>query len=253
MASQAAKELAAQQKAERKARKLAKKNSKDPKDWGFFKQLKETYKMTAEQDPKLNLYLILTFLAVVVVAVILAIFLQPWWMWIPLGLLGGLTAAMYMLTHRSTAAMYKRFDGKPGSAEVALRMLNKKKYTYEAGVAFNKQMDMVHRVVGPAGIVLIGEGPIQRLRPLMADTTRRHKQVTEQVPVIAVFVGHGEGEIPLDKLAKYIKKLPKKADKLQIADTKHRLKALDAQRGKLPIPKGPMPNARGVGRQLRGR
>ena len=40
--------LAAKQKADAKAAKLAKKNSTDPRDWGWFKQIVETYKMTAK-------------------------------------------------------------------------------------------------------------------------------------------------------------------------------------------------------------
>ena len=53
MASEKAKELAAKQKAEAKAEKLRKKNSDDPRDWGWFKQITQTYKITAQYDTQL--------------------------------------------------------------------------------------------------------------------------------------------------------------------------------------------------------
>ena len=53
MASEKAKALAAQQKAERKAEKLRKKNSDDPRDWGRIRQMIEAYKRTNEVDPQL--------------------------------------------------------------------------------------------------------------------------------------------------------------------------------------------------------
>ena len=44
--SQAAKELAAKQKAQAKAEKERRKHSDNPKDWGTGKQLVETFKLT---------------------------------------------------------------------------------------------------------------------------------------------------------------------------------------------------------------
>ena len=49
--SQAAKELAAKQKAQAKAEKQRRKESSNPKDWGTMKQLKESFKLTHQVDP----------------------------------------------------------------------------------------------------------------------------------------------------------------------------------------------------------
>ncbi|MDR3070474.1 MAG: DUF4191 domain-containing protein [Propionibacteriaceae bacterium] len=254
MASEKAKALAAQQKAEKKAAKLAKKNSNDPKDWGFVKQITQTYKVTKEQNPKTGIYMLALWAGVVAVATLVGLLLlPPWWMWVILGIFGGLTADLYLLTHLAKNATYKRYEGQPGSAEVAFGMLNKKKYLYQVAVAYNKQLDLVHRVLGPGGIMLVGEGSSARLRPLLAAEVRKHEQIAYGVVVKTVIVGKGEGLVPLDKLAAYIKKQPKAVDKQQISETKARLKALDAIRPKVPIPKGPMPAAKGVGRALRGR
>ncbi|MDR1834008.1 MAG: DUF4191 domain-containing protein [Propionibacteriaceae bacterium] len=253
MASEAAKELAAKQKAERKAAKLAKKTSNDPKDWGFVRQLRETYKITKEHDKELYKWLGIGFGVVFVLVSCTAFFLNPWWVYPIFGLFLGITADLYVLMWRAKKAMYNRFDGQPGAAEVAFTQLNKKKWAYEPAISWNKQMDVLHRVVGPAGIVLVGEGSPARLRPMLASEVRKHEQVAYGVPVTSVIMGDGDGCVPLAQLAKFIKKLPKKVDKLQLSEAKSRLKALDAMRPKVPVPRGPMPSMKGMARAVRGR
>ncbi|MFZ0529601.1 MAG: DUF4191 domain-containing protein [Propionicimonas sp.] len=253
MASEKAKELAAKQKAEVKAAKLAKKNSTNPRDWPWYKQYWQTYKVTAEVDPKLNWWLLGAFAGVLVIFIIVGVLLQPWWMWLVLGVMGGLTAAMWVLLDRAKKATYTRYAGQPGSAEVALSMLDGKKWFHTAAITATRQLDAVHRVVGPAGIVLIGEGSPARVKQLLASEAKKHEQVAYGVPVTSIVMGDGEGQVPLDKLAGYIKKLPKKLEASQVADVRARLRALDAVRPKVPIPRGPMPSMKGVNRAMRGR
>ena len=253
MASEKAKELAAKQKAEVKAAKLAKKNSNDPKDWPWYRQIWQTYKLTAEVDKQLNLLLIGGFVGVVALMVIVGIFLPPWWMWLLLGVIGGLTADLYLLTYRAKKASYLRYAGQPGSAEVALSMLDKKKWSYTAAVTATRQLDVVHRAVGPAGIVLIAEGPAARVKNLLAGEVKKHEQVAYGVPVTTVLMGDAEGQVPLADLAAWIKKLPKKLSDSQVADVKSRLRALDAVRPKVPLPRGPLPSMKGANKAMRGR
>ena len=253
MASEKAKELAAKQKAELKAAKLAKKNSTNPRDWGWFRQVRETYRVTVESDPQSQNLIIGAGAGVAVLVSLVGIFLPPWWMWIITGLMAGLVAALYMLLNRAKKATYKRYAGKPGSAEVAFGMLDKKKFDYTAGITATKQLDVVHRVVGPAGIVLVGEGSPARLKAVLASEARKHEQVAYGVPVSTVLMGDGEGQVPLDKLADHLKKAPKAIQPVQITEVKQRLRALDAVRPKVPIPKGPMPTMKGVNRSMRGR
>lgn len=253
MASEKAKELAAQQKAEAKAAKLAKKNSTNPADWGWFKQIKETYRVTAEVDPQLNWLMLAGFLGSVVVMSLVGIWLQPWWMWLILGITTGVTVDLYLLINRAKKATYTRYAGQPGSAEVALAMLDQKKWIYTPAITATRQLDVVHRAVGPGGIVLVGEGSPGRLKPLMAGEVKKHEQVAYGVKVTAVVMGTDEGQIPLEKLADHLKKLPKVLEPVQVTEIKQRLRALDAVRPKVPLPKGPLPSAKGVGRAMRGR
>jgi hypothetical protein len=252
MASEKAKELAAKQKAEVAALKLAKKTSTNPKDWPWYKQIWQTYKVTAESDPQLNWWLLGAFGGVLVLSIVLGIFLPPWWMWLLLGVTGGLTAALWVMLDRAKKATFVRYAGQPGSAEVALSMLDKKKWIYTPVITATRQLDVVHRAVGPGGIILIGEGSPARVKALMASEAKKHEQVAYGVAVTSILMGDGEGQVPLGKLTKHLQKLPKKLEPSQVTDVKARLRALDAARPKVPIPRGPLPSMKGVNRAMRG-
>lgn len=253
MASEKAKELAAKQKAEVQAAKLAKKNSTNPRDWPWHKQVWQTYKVTAEVDKQLNMWLAAAFVAVLVIFVVAGIFLQPWWLWLILGVAGGLTAALWVMLDRAKKATFVRYAGQPGAAEVALSMLDKKKWFYTPAISVTKQQDVVHRAVGPGGIVLVGEGSPARVKTLLTAEAKKHEQVAYGVVVTSIMMGDGEGQVPLAKLADVIKKLPKKLEASQVTDVKARLRALDAVRPKVPLPRGPMPSMKGANRAMRGR
>jgi hypothetical protein len=165
-----------------------------------------------------------------------------------------LVAALYVLTWRVKKANFKRYEGQAGSAEVAFQLLNKRKWTYEIGIAATRQMDVVHRVMGAPGIVLVGEGSSPaRARALLATEAKKHEQVAYGVPVTTVLVGKDQGQVPLDALQKHLEKLPKALQPHQLTEVKQRLKALDAMRPKIPVPRGPMPTMKGVNRAMRGR
>ena len=63
----------------------------------------------------------------------------------------------------------------------------------------------MHRVVGPPGIVLIGEGNPQPRQAAAGHRARRHQRVAADIPVHEVVVGDGEGQVPLDKLARHVR------------------------------------------------
>ena len=72
------------------------------------------------------------------------------------------------------------------------------------------------------------------------------------IKVVTISMGKNEGQVPLDKLADHIKRLPKTMDAAKIAEVKQRLKAIDAMRARMPIPKGPI-NPKGSRQAMRGR
>ena len=222
MASERAKELAAKQKAQRKAEKLRKKNSDNPKDWGRMRQFSEVYKQTRKVDPKLDLYVFGAAAGVAIVVVVVGLLTRAaWWAWLPAALMLALLVGMLVLTNRAKKVAFTRYAGQPGSAEVALSMLNNKKYKYTLAVAATRQMDLVHRVVGPGGIVLVGEGHAAGVRPLLNQEVKKHEQVAYGVVVSTLVVGDGPNQVKLADLQKRIEKMPKVLPPHKIAEVQH--------------------------------
>ena len=133
-------------------------------------------------------------------------------------------------------------------------MLNKKKWTVQPAIVVTRQQDCIHRVVGAPGVVLVGDGDPGRLKSLLNTETKRHQQVLYGIEVHTAVMGEGEGQVPMDKLQKYVEKLPAKLDSIEIAEVQSRLKALDAMKSRIPVPKGPLPtNMKGSRKAMRGR
>ncbi len=256
MADAAAKDAKAQLKAAKQAEKARKKASDDPADMGRVKQIVRAYQMTHEQDKALPFILLGGFFAPIVVSVIVGLAWDHLVNVIIIGVMMGLLAAMFLLVRRAKRATFKRYAGQAGSAEVALQMLPKQ-WISTPVIAANRNRDVVHRTLGPGGLVLIGEGEPGRVRQLLAGEVKKHERVAYGIPVTTVLMGDQENQVPLNRLADHIRKLPKSLQPNQITDLRQRLRALDAVRPPVPRPKGPMPtNARqvkGARQAMRGR
>ncbi|SEQ99281.1 DUF4191 domain-containing protein [Microlunatus flavus] len=251
-----AKETKALAKQAKVAEKQRRKSSTDPADMGRFKQIGQAYKVTREFDPQLPWVLLTAFLLPVVVGVVVGLLWDHLVYLIVMGLLVGLLLAMMMLVRRAKRATYKRYAGQTGSAEVALSMLPKQ-WVSTPVVAANRQRDVVHRTIGPGGLVLIGEGEAGRVRQLLQGEARKHERVAYGIAVTTLVMGDAPNQVPLDKLADRIRKLPKVLQPNQVTDLKQRLRALDAVRPVVGMPKGPMPgdprHVRGARQATRGR
>ncbi|MFC2686881.1 DUF4191 domain-containing protein [Arachnia propionica] len=257
--AQRQKEQKQRQKEKARAEKLRRKNSNNPADWGQIRQIKESYKLTKQQDPMLPWILLTAGLVPFILILVLGFVLHSPIMWGVLGLATGLLVALLVFTRRVKRAAFSRYEGQAGSAELALNMLGKKwKHTIAVAVTRNRDSaNVVHRAVGPGGLVLIGEGDPKGLKTLLASEKKKHEQVAYGVNVVTFVVGRGGGQVPLDRLADEIKKLPKALSASKITEVEDRLRALDAMRPKLPMPKGPMPTGKGgmkgARQALRGR
>lgn len=256
MADQASKDAKAQLKVAKRAEKQRRKNSSDPADMGRMRQIKRAYQLTHEYDKRLPLWVFGPWVGALVIALGIGFLIgHPIYLGL-LGLMLGMLLAMIVLVRRTKRATYKRYAGQAGSAEVALSMLPKQ-WVSKPVIAVTRQQDAVHRTLGPGGLVLIGEGEPGRLKALLASEVRKHERVAYGVKVITIVMGNKEGQVPLDRLADHIRKLPKTLQANQITDVKLRLRALDAVRPQLPVPKGPMPNSprqvKGARQAMRGR
>lgn len=247
----------AQAKQARKAEKIRRKNSSDPKDMGRFKQIGQAYKLTHEFDKPLPWILLAAFLVPVIFGVVVGLLIAQTTYTVILsivtGVMVGILAAMLVLVRRVKKATFNRYAGQAGSAEVALSMLDKK-WLYTSAISVTRHQDVIHRALGPGGIVLVGEGEAGRIRQMLASEQKKHEKVAYGVKVSTLVMGDKQGQIPLNKVADHIKKLPKVLQAHQITDVKARLRALDAVRPKVPIPRGPVPTSmRGSRSAMRGR
>ena len=249
--SERAKALEAKQKAEARAEKERKRNSTNPADWGRWRQMVETYKITAKDDKHLVWMTVAGLVVPIVAFLVLGFVLDSPVIWGLLGVSVGALVAMLLFAWRARRAVYTRYEGKAGSAEVALQMLPKG-WISTPVITATRQFDAVHRTLGQGGLILIGEGDPGRLKALLASEKKKHEQVAYGVSVTTIQMGKGSGQVPLDQLAKHIKKLPKQLTPAKINEVNQRLRALDAMRPKAPIPKGPI-NMKGARSAMRGR
>ncbi|MDQ6642082.1 MAG: DUF4191 domain-containing protein [Actinomycetota bacterium] len=232
------------------------KKPKDPNKVGRIKQIRQTYTITKKTDPRIGLILGGVFvgasvLAYLVMSLVLKDFASP--LTIVFGVLVGILTALIVFGRRGQASAISQIEGKPGAAAAVLGML-RRGWKIDPGIAFNKQQDVVHRVVGPPGIVLIGEGNPNRLRTLLASERRKHERVASETRLSEVIVGDGEGQVPLRKLAKNVSKRKRALKPAEMTDVLARLKALDANRSNIPLPKGPIPTSmKGSRQNMRGR
>ena len=220
-------------------------------------QLVQAYKMASKTDRTLGLWILVAFVVFAVLGFLLGSLLPgPIWL-IPVitALILGVMGALLVFGRRAQKAAFMQMEGQKGASVAALSMLRRGWKVNQQPVAFTKQQDMVFRVVGPPGVVLVGEGQGARLRQLMATEKRSTQRVLgESTPVREVILGDGEGEVPLPKLLKHVQKLGRDVKPGEMTDILNRLKALDAQRGMMPIPKGPMPTSmKGQRGNLKGR
>ncbi len=157
--------------------------------------------MTKETDPKIGLILGGVFAVTAVVAFVALFFLLGGGIVFPIitAVLFGVLAALIVFGRRAQKSQYAQIEGKPGAAAAALNQL-RRGWKVDAAIAVNRNQDLVHRVVGPPGIVLVGEGNPNRLKSLMANERRKHERVASETPIHEILCGNGEGAVPVPKL-----------------------------------------------------
>jgi hypothetical protein len=231
----------------------------EPESLSRRQQFVQTYQMAKRTDPAITRWIAGAALLGVVVgfAVFWLVVGRSSTLGLILSVIGalmlGLLAGLMVFSRRAQKAVYGQMEGQAGAAAGALGLL-KRGWHVDNAVAFTKQQDIVHRVVGPPGIVLVGEGNPGRLKGLMTSERKRHERVALDTPVHEIVVGNGEGQVPLAKLSRTIQKMKRQVRPADITDILARLKAIDASRPAVPMPKGPVPTSmKGLRGNLRGR
>jgi hypothetical protein len=233
---------------------MAKKDAAAPEKEGRLKQIALVYSMTKKTDPRIGLILLGVFVLTAAIAFGVFTLVPGGWIFdLITALLFGVLAVLIVFGRRAQKSQYAQIDGQPGAAAAVLGQL-KRGWKVDPGIAFNRQQDLVHRVVGPPGIVLVGEGNPTRLKSLLATERRKHERVASETPIFEVVSGTGAGAVPVPKLSRHVTKLGRNIKPAEMTDVLQRLRALDANRSNMPIPKGPVPTSmKGARGNMRGR
>lgn len=210
--------------------------------------------MTRAHDPSVTWWVLGAFFGVLVLgaligwlsgAMVLAMILA-----VPTALLAGL----FMLTRKAESAAYRQIEGQPGAARAAVSTISRQGWTFEDNpVAFNQRTgDLVFRGVGRGGVVLLSEGPPQRVEKMLVDQERRVARLVPNVPITAIQMGDHPDQVTLTKVSREVLRIKPVLTKQEVTAVSKRLQALGGQNP--PIPKGVDPmRARPDRRGMRGR
>ncbi len=222
-----------------KSAKPADKPAKKKKARGQrLKQIGTAFNLTRKADRRLIPYLALAFVLPVAVLVGIGVLIgQPIYFAL-MAVLIGLTAMVVVFGRRASNAMFAQVEGKTGAALAILQSM-RGDWRVTPVVAATTAQDMVHRVLGRPGVILVGEGSPRRLGPLLGQEKKRVGRIIGDTPVYDFIVGDEEGQIPLKRLQNHFVKLPRNITGKQVNALDTRLQAIGGM--KLPMPKGPLP------------
>jgi hypothetical protein len=220
-----------------------------------FRNLKQAFVLTKQNDPRFVPYLVMSFAVAAALAYLLVFWItdSPY-LPIAFAVIVGLFAALFVFSRRAQHSMFRQAEGQPGAAGWMLQQQLRGDWRLTQAVAGTTQLDAVHRLVGRPGVVLVGEGAPHRIKGLIAQEKKRTARVVGETPIYDVIIGTGEGDLRLAKLNRYLLKLPANLSKEQVGTLEKRLAALGG--GRSPLPQGPMPQGaklRNVQRTVRRR
>lgn len=211
-----------------------------------LKTIKQAFTVTRAQDPKvLPLVLAAFFGPFLLMLAVGFVVDHPIYLGI-IGFLLGVLAAAFVFGRRVQRTAYAQVEGQLGAAAAVLSNM-RGDWRVTPAVAFSREQDLVHRVIGKPGVILVAEGARNRTRNLVINEKKRAARIVGTTPVYDVYVGDGEGEVPLRGLEKHFLKLPHNIKPKIVNELDRKFTAMGATA--LPIPKGPMPRGGRVPRR----
>jgi hypothetical protein len=201
--------------------------------------IKDAYKLVKKESPSGIVISILSFFVVAAIGIGIGIAIgHPIYLGfisLPLAFL----VAFFLFTRFANTAAFASIQGQLGAGASVLMSI-KRGFITTPAVSVSRNQDMVHRVSGKAGIILVGEGT-QAVRALIQDERKKMERFLSGVPVTEVLVGENSGQVSIRKLHKHLKKLPKKLSTAQLREVRARLRSVGGLN--IPMPKGPMPTS----------
>ena len=211
--------------------------SNPPAKRRFYRNLLDAYRLTARTYPAIP-WILLGTAALVIAVSLLAAWLTktPWIGWLVVGVMGSFTAMLAILNFLARRALFAQVEETTGAVKVALSQIQRGWIIPEQPVAYTREQDLVWRIVGRPGVVLISEGPSSRVRGLMQAEAKRVNKVMRNVPVHQIQVGRDQGQIALRDLQRKLRKLKNTLTSEEVPQVSARINALRS--GEPPIPKG---------------
>ena len=208
-----------------------------PKKQSQLAVVKDAYRLVKKDSPLAVVWCLVIFVLVLTFGIIIGNNLghpiYAGFITLPVAFL----AAFFLFTRYANTAAFASIQGQLGAGASVLMSI-KRGFVTTPAVNVNRDQDMVHRVSGKAGIILVGEGGFG-VKSLMQDEKRKMERFLSGVPVTEVLVGENSGQVSIRKLHKHLKKLPKKLNTAQLREVRARLRSVGGLN--LPMPKGPMP------------
>ena len=203
-----------------------------------LKQIRTAFSLTRKQDPKVLPLVVAAFLAPIVLLVVIGLVFGGVLYLAFIGVLLGLVAAAFVFGRRVQATAYSQVEGQIGAAAAVLSNM-RGDWRVTPAVGFTREQDLLHRVIGRPGVILVAEGSSNRVRGLIANEKKKVSRIIGDTPVYDVVVGDGEGQIGLRQLERHFLKLPRNIKPKTVNELDRKFKALPQT--SMPIPKGPMP------------
>jgi hypothetical protein len=201
-----------------------------------LKQIGQVFSFTAKQD-KWFVPLLVAAVAIPLALTVLVVLLTGGYIWIPVGVMVTLLAAVIVLNLRSNAAMMNAAEGQPGAAPQLIENM-RGDWRVRPAASSTTQFDMVHVVIGRPGVILIGEGQPQRVRGLLGQEKKRLAKVIGNAPMFDYVIGNEEGQLPIRKMRTTLMRLPRSLNGKDVNALDTRLGALMARP---QMPKGAIP------------
>lgn len=217
---------------------MARETEKQP---GRLKTMWSIFQMTRRNDKAALPLILLALLGPIVLSIVLSIALRQdvlfFVLWVISGVLIGVMLAMMTLTWRAEKIAFAQIEGRPGAVGAVLKNgLRGNWTTSEMPVAVSpRSQDAVYRAVGKPGVVLIAEGPKDRVARLVKDEERKVRRIVPNVPIHVLEVGP-DSPMELRKLTTSMRRLKRTLTRAEVMAVSNRLTSLG--QASLPIPKG---------------
>lgn len=227
---------------------------KAPAKRRWYHNFADAYRITKRTYPFIGWVLIVATIAAAGLMAALGLWLN---MHIALVILFAITTAMLVpmliLASLVKKAMYRQIEGTMGAVYGVISQIRRGWTVEEQPIATNTHRDLVWRLIGRPGVVLITEGPTSRVRDLVSKERKMAARVVSNVPVHVIHVGLDEGQTRLEHLEKALRKLPKTLRSNEVPLVVNRLQAVAAKQAP-SMPRGIDPARMKISRRaLRGR